>query len=59
MLSAAAMPRDLLIYKTTLLAVVDLQYTLSYCTVVSPHLYAYAILCLLNAISISSNSHTL
>ena len=42
MLSAAAMPWDLFIYKTTLLAVVDLQYTLSYCTVVSPHLYAYA-----------------
>ena len=31
----SAMSWDLLIYKATLLAVVDLQYTLSYCTVVS------------------------
>ena len=30
----SAMPRDLFIYKATLLAVVDLQYSLSYCTVV-------------------------
>ena len=39
----SAMPWDLFIYKATLLAVVDLQYTLSYCTVVSSlivHLYA-------------------
>ena len=37
----SVMPWD--IYKATLLAVVDLQYTLSYCTVVSSlivHLYA-------------------
>ena len=31
----SVMPWDLFIYKATLLAVVDLQYTLSYCTIVS------------------------
>ena len=31
----SAMPWDLFIYKATLLAVIDRQYTLSYCTVVS------------------------
>ena len=39
----SAMPWNLFIYKATLLAVVDFQYTLSYCTVVSSlivHLYA-------------------
>ena len=39
----SVMPWDLFIYKATLIAVVDLQYTLSYCTVVSSlivHLYA-------------------
>ena len=39
----SVMPWDLFIYKATLLALVDLQYTLSYCTVVSSlivHLYA-------------------
>ena len=39
----SVMPWDLFIYKATLLAVIDLQYTLSYCTVMSSlivHLYA-------------------
>ena len=39
----SVMPWDLFIYKATLVALVDLQYTLSYCTVVSSliiHLYA-------------------
>ena len=56
----SAMPWDLFIYKDTLLTVVDLQYTLSYCTVISSlSVHLYALLCLLNAISISSDSHTL
>ena len=63
MLSSAAMPWDLFIYKATLLAVVDLQYTLSYCTVISlftcMHHAIIVPIIKLNAISISSNSHTL
>ena len=59
----SAMSWDLLIYKATLLAVVDLQYTLSYCTVVSlftcMHHAMIVPIIKLNAISISSNSHTL
>ena len=58
-----AMPWDLFMYKATLLAVVDLQYTLSYCTVVSSlivHLCGMIMSIIkFNAISISSNSHTL
>ena len=59
----SAMSWDLIIYKATLLAVVDLQYTLSYCTVVSlftcMHHAMIVPIIKLNAISISSNSHTL
>ena len=59
----SAMSWDLLIYKATLLAVVDLQYTLSYCTVVSlftcMHHAMIVPIIKLNAISVSSNSHTL
>ena len=52
------LPCHAFIYKATSLAEVDLYYTLAYCTVVLiVHLYTW--LCLLNAISISSNSHTL
>ena len=59
----SAMSWDLLIYKATLLPVVDFQYTLSYCTVVSlftcMHHAMIVPIIKLNAISISSNSHTL
>ena len=61
----SAMSWELLIYKATLLAVVDLklQYTLSYCTVVSlftcMHHAMIVPIIKLNVISISSNSHTL
>ena len=59
----SAMSWDLFIYKATLLAVVDLQYTLSYCTVLSlftcMHHAIIVPIIKLNAISISSNSHTL
>ena len=59
----SAMSWDLFIYKATLLAVVDLQYTLSYCTVVSlftcMHHAMIVPIIKLNAISINSNSHTL
>ena len=59
----SAISWDSLIYKATLLAVVDLQYTLSYCTVVSlftcMHHAMIVPIIKLNAISISSNSHTL
>ena len=59
----STMSWDLLIYKATLLAVVDLQYTLSYCTVVSLFTYMHHAMIVpiikLNAISISNNSHTL
>ena len=59
----SAMSWDLLIYKATLLTVVDLRYTLSYYTVMSlftcMHHAMIVPIIKLNAISISSNSHTL
>ena len=41
-LAESAMAWDLFIYKATLLAEVDLQYTLSYCTVISALISFYS-----------------